>query len=109
MDVAMVRLRIDQALQRGDVVWLANTANILTKTIVDKKGGGYVVVNDHNRGYGLYYGSREECVAFIEGYDSAPPDDQSCFDNSVLCVCVDVPSMGVVIPEDRFGEQLGDV
>ena len=91
-----------------DMEKLREYAQLLTKVLgEDRHGDGWCVVNDHNRPYSMYAGSREECVAFIEGYDSAPKDDRACFDKSVLCVCVYVPSKPIVLPEDRLGETLG--
>ena len=86
---------------------LREIAYLLVKCIAsDSTGGGYCVVNDHNPPYSMYSGSREHCIAFIEGYDAAPLTDVGCFDHSVLCVCVDAPSRPIVIPEERFGEFL---
>jgi len=105
MKLEILRLKI---AHETDMEKLREYAQLLTKVLgADRHGGGWCVVNDHNRPYSLYDGSREECVAFIEGYDSAPAGGQGCFDRSVLCVCVDVPSKPIVIPEDRFGELLG--
>lgn len=93
--------------QEHDIEKIRQYAQLLTKMIAPNfSTGGYCVVNDRNRGYPLFHGSRETCVAYIEGYEAAPGSDVSCFDNSTLCVCVDVPSQTIVIPEERFGEEL---
>ncbi len=104
LDILRVRLRDESDIER-----LRDMAMTLVKCIGnDSAGGGYRVVNDHNPPYALYTGSRENCCAFIEGYDSAPLTDVGCFDHSVNCVCVDTPSCMIVIPEQRFGESLAN-
>ncbi len=90
-----------------DIEVLRERAILLTTLIGSNGGsGGYCVVNDHNPPYSLHNGTRENCLAFIDGYESAPTTDVGCFDTSVLCVCVDVPSRMIVVPEERFGEAL---
>lgn len=104
MDLAKLRVKIISEL---DIETLRNMALLLTKCLGrDGSGDGYCVINDHNTELYMYSGSRENCIAFIEGYDSAPQTDSGCFDVSVNCVCVDTQSKTIVIPEDRFGEHL---
>lgn len=105
MKLDVLRVKIEH---EHDIEKLREYARLLTKMVCSDvhTGGGYCVVNDHNRQYPIYHGSRESCIAFIEGYEAVPESDMACFDHSTLCVCVDVPSQMVVIPEERFGEEL---
>ena len=104
MDLSILRLNIGK---ETNIEKLREMAIILVKCIAtDNPGGGYCVVNDNNPPYSLYTGSRQNCIAFIRGYESAPSTDVGVFDHSVNCVCVDSRPPVIVIPEDRFGEVL---
>jgi len=106
MDLAMLYRKFSK---ETDHIELQKCLFLLVKCLQhDSKGCGYCVMNDHNPQNTLYEGSREQCVAFIEGYKAAPLTDVGCFDDSVLCVCGDTPSRMIVIPEERFGEELGE-
>jgi len=90
-----------------DVEALRNAISLLVKCQTNgRKDSGYCVVNDHFTSHTYYYGGRASCVAFVDGYEAAPRTDEGCFDSSVMCVCVDTPSRMIVIPEERFGEEL---
>ena len=70
MDLLRLRLRIEK---EADIEKLRNSAQLIIKCMVnDRTGGGYCVVNDDNPPHSLYNGSRENCTAFIEGYEAAP-------------------------------------
>lgn len=106
MDLGILKIKI---AREADIETLRNMAQLLVQCLApDKAGGGYCVVNDHNPPHAMYTGSRENCIAFVEGYDTAPLTDGGCFDHSVNCVCVDTPSCMIVIPEERFGESLAN-
>ena len=75
MDLLRLRLRVDK---ETDIERLRNCAQLIIKCMVnDNTGGGYCVVNEHNPPHSLYEGSRENCIAFIEGYGAAPLSDVS--------------------------------
>lgn len=98
MDLAILRFKIRE---ETDIEKLRSTAQLLTKMIgPDCSDAGYCVVSEYNPKYSMHHGSRENCIAFIAGYDMATWPDHK------LCVCVDTPSHTIVIPEERFGESL---
>lgn len=106
MNLEILRIKISR---ETDIETLRKMSHLLVSCIgPDKVGGGYVVVNDHNASSTMYTGSRENCIAFIEGYNAAPLTDEGCFDPSVNCVCMDTPSLVIVIPEERLGESLAN-
>ena len=103
MNLELILLK---CLKEQDTESLRSTVVSLVKCLSsDRKDSGYCVVNDHFTSHTYYYGGRENCVAFVEGYESAPVPDEGT-GGSILCVCVDTPSRMIVIPEERFGEQL---
>jgi hypothetical protein len=97
MDLAILRLKIRD---ETDIEKLRSMAQLLT-TVNDSSGAGYCVVSEYNPKYSMYSGSRENCFAYIAGYEQHGrwPDHK-------LCICVDTPSHTIVIPEERFGESL---
>lgn len=89
-----------------DPVVLRRVVGMLLKCMMnDHAGGGYCVVSDHDPGEVLYQGARETCASFVAGAEAAPTSAEAPFDWH-LCVCVDTPERMVVLPEDRFGEEL---
>lgn len=102
LDILGLKIKKETSIEE-----LREMALVIIKCIGnDTAGSGYCVVNDHNPPHALYHGSRENCIAFIEGYDAAPGTDIG--DPSTNCICVDTPSCTIVIPEERFGESLAD-
>lgn len=99
IDLLKLRLNI---LSEKDPEKLRDIALLLTQCIgADGKKDGYCVVDSQSPPHHLYDGSRENCVAFIEGFELSG----GCIPN--FCVCVDTDSVMIVLPEERFGERLG--
>lgn len=106
---------IDQAEKRKDFKRLAEIARVLVKCIPNQKIPAFeVIISDHPT-HVYFSGTREECLAYMEGYLQAPQNDQSCFDKSVMCACL--PFYGsdnkvykiVVHPEQFCGVLIEDV
>jgi len=66
---------------------------------------GFVVIHDKNVPYVLFSGSFGECFAFVEGYETAPSTDWG--DPGTLCICIRDKRKPIVMPAERFGENLG--
>ena len=95
-----VNLLLQKYTSEEDIVKLRAGLVLLIKCLKhDQAGSGYCVVNEHNQ-VTYYWGSRENCVAFAEGYS------EGYSGRSSMCVCVDTLSKTIVIPEERFGEEL---
>lgn len=90
-----------------DPAVLRRVVGMLLKCMMnDREGGGYCVVSEHDPGRVLYQGARDTCAAFVAGAEAAPATDAAPFDPWILCVCVDTSERMIVLPEDRFGEEL---
>lgn len=106
---------IDQAEKRKDFKRLAEIARVLVKCIPNQKIPAFEVLISDQPERVYFSGTREECMAYAEGYSQAPQNDQSCFDKSVMCICL--PFNGkdnrvfkvVVNPENLTGVLIEDV
>jgi len=112
MELLVIKQKIADALKRNDLnaMWhLACTCcTCISNTIT--ADGGYIVVeysDDSTRWSDKFYGSREDCIAYVKGYQDAPSNDRSWEDPSTLCICVQGDCRMIVIPEKRFGEFIG--
>jgi hypothetical protein len=105
MQLDLIRLKAEH---EKDIEALRNMVFTLIKCLgPDSHDEGYCVVNDRNPLNPLHYCSREQCIAFIKGYEAASTGYPSLTeDDSELCVCVNTPSLMIVIPEKRLGEPL---
>lgn len=63
------------------------------------QGSGWMVSDRRSPNYVPYRGSREQCIAFYEGYQQTDYYED-------LVVCVDSEKPVIVWPEELFGEHL---
>lgn len=98
-----MNLEIMQTKLHGmtDPAELKQFATVLMKLVWhDPKGGGYKLVYASEPHISPYQAGRQECIAWLEGHAEANGYVED------LVICVDTRSCMIVIPEDRFGEQL---
>lgn len=113
MKESLLRWRnsFDRAIKEGDIdaikrgfEYASQVAIMLCGDPRDREG--YCVKYSHNTDWHPFSGTRDECIAFVRGYERA--DRSMNDDGGWFAVCVDVPSLPVVWPDDKIGQMLGD-